>query len=33
MGTRIATFVYANDPVSQAGITAQLQPRPEWSPW
>jgi DNA-binding NarL/FixJ family response regulator len=29
MGTRIATFVYANDPVSQAGISAQLRPRPE----
>ena len=29
MGNRIATFVYANDPVSQAGISAQLRPRPE----
>jgi DNA-binding NarL/FixJ family response regulator len=29
MANRIATFVYANDPVSQAGIRAQLRPRPE----
>jgi len=29
MANRIATFVYANDPVSQAGISAQLRPRPE----
>lgn len=26
---RIATYVYAKDPVSQAGLLAQLRPRPE----
>jgi DNA-binding NarL/FixJ family response regulator len=29
MAERIATYVYATDPVSQAGISAQLRPRPE----
>ena len=29
MADRIATYVYANDPVSQAGIRAQLRPHPE----
>jgi len=29
MADRIATYVYATDPVSQAGIAAQLRPRPE----
>ena len=29
MADRIATYVYASDPVSQAGISAQLRPRPE----
>jgi DNA-binding NarL/FixJ family response regulator len=29
MPTRIATHVYASDPVSQAGVSAQLRPRPE----
>jgi DNA-binding NarL/FixJ family response regulator len=29
MVNRIATFVYASDPVSQAGLSAQLRPRPE----
>ena len=29
MAERIATYVYATDPVSQAGIAAQLRPRPE----
>lgn len=29
MAERIATYVFADDPVSQAGIAAQLRPRPE----
>lgn len=29
MADRIATYVFATDPVSQAGIAAQLRPRPE----
>ena len=29
MTKRISTYVYAKDPVSQAGIMAQLRPRPE----
>ncbi|MGH8875298.1 MAG: LuxR C-terminal-related transcriptional regulator [Acidimicrobiia bacterium] len=29
MSDRIATYVFATDPVSQAGIAAQLRPRPE----
>jgi DNA-binding NarL/FixJ family response regulator len=29
MAQRTATYVYAKDPVSQAGITAQLRSRPE----
>jgi DNA-binding NarL/FixJ family response regulator len=29
MAQRITTYVYAKDPVSQAGIAAQLRPRPE----
>jgi DNA-binding NarL/FixJ family response regulator len=29
MSQRISTYVYAKDPVSQAGLLAQLRPRPE----
>ena len=29
MTTRIPVFVYADDPISQAGIASQLRPRPE----
>jgi hypothetical protein len=29
MTERIPVFVYARDPVSQAGVSAQLRPRPE----
>ena len=29
MSERIATYVYASDPISQAGVVSQLRPRPE----
>lgn len=29
MTTRIPVFIYADDPISQAGIASQLRPRPE----
>ncbi len=29
MSDRIATYVYASDPISQAGVVSQLRPRPE----
>src|SRR5688572_15836763 len=29
MGRRVITYVYAQDPVFQVGIAAQLRPRPE----
>ncbi|MGY1640636.1 response regulator transcription factor [Geodermatophilus sp. SYSU D00703] len=29
MSERIPTYVYANDPISQAGVVSQLRPRPE----
>jgi len=29
MAQRISVYVYANDPISQAGVASQLRPRPE----
>jgi DNA-binding NarL/FixJ family response regulator len=29
MGDRVPTYIYANDPISHAGVTAQLRMRPE----
>src|SRR3954449_4814217 len=31
MAERIPTYVYASDPISQAGVISQLRPRPEVS--